>query len=96
MRWQVAAFHQILDSHRELLGCRRPRTPADLTDAPAAPVNLISIGDGLYEQIAARVCGQEHDIIKTVKFIDEPTIADLRSELCKMGEMLPALVRPSL
>jgi hypothetical protein len=51
-------------------------------------------GDGIYERVAARVCAEPQDLVKTIKFVDSPSMAQLRRQLRLTAEILPE-VRPT-
>jgi hypothetical protein len=55
-------------------------------------INLVSIGDSIFEREAAHFVSSKHknvEATKTVKFIDSPTIAQLRRQLVTATEKLP-------
>ena len=151
--WKIAAFGELVQEHRELLhgvgAAAAPPPPGSPASAAitATPINLVSVGDGLYEQIAARAVASEHvrshhqhktacfvclrhsgcsflcllcsvlrvhgnrllprvcprpltnlalgsqDVVKTVKFVDEPTIEQLQRQLRMTQAMLPELAK---
>lgn len=68
-------------------GCR-----ADVAIYDAPRINILSIGDGVYERVAARVAAQPQDLVKTLKLVDSPSIAQLRQQLKLATQMLPEVV----
>ena len=58
-------------------------------DLDAISMNIVSIGDGIYERVAARVCAEPQDLVKTIKFVDSPSITQLRRQLRLTAEILP-------
>ena len=57
-------------------------------------INLVSIGDSIFEREAAHFVSSRHknvEATKTVKFIDSPTIEQLRRQLVTVTEKLPMI-----
>lgn len=85
--WKPAAFSLALDAQRTTLfnsqrldrGGTNGQFVSDEENLPR--INLLSIGDGVYERVAARVAASPQDLVKTLKFVDSPSIAQLRQQL---------------
>jgi len=99
--WKPAAFSQALDTQRTALYNsqqlhRDHHGQLEEHEEHLPRINLLSIGDGIYERVAARVAASPQDLVKTLKFVDSPSIAQLRqqlklvSRLCCSGQM-PAI-----
>ena len=61
---------------------------------PGERINLVSIGDSIFEREAAHFVSSKSknvEATKTVKFIDSPTIAQLRRQLVTATEKLPMI-----
>lgn len=85
--WKPAAFGLALDARRTtLLDSQRRhhhfhQKQLDEDEEGLPRINLLSIGDGVYERVAARVAASPQDLVKTLKFVDSPSIAQLRQQL---------------
>lgn len=57
-------------------------------------MNLISIGDSIFEREAAHYASRQcrTACTKTIKFIDSPTVAQLRMQISKLAERLPSIL----
>ena len=69
----------------------------EVTSAPGnmADLNFISIGDSIFERAAAHYVGKRKgvNLTKTVKFIDMPTIDQLRRQLTMLTQRLDLIYR---
>ena len=85
-QWKPTAFSIALAELRSQL--------SDGTDESEEEprINIVSIGDGIYERVAARVAAAPQDLVKTLKFVDSPSIAQLRQQLKLATQMLPEVV----
>ena len=93
--WKPAAFGIALETQRTALSTAlRQHTGAhdDEEEEDRPRINLLSIGDGVYERVAARVAASPQDLVKTLKFVDSPSIAQLRQQLKLATQMLPEVV----
>ena len=88
MEWKVTCFERIVDAVTKELR-------QDAQDG-AVGLNLVSIGDSLYERFAAKrlVAIGKVARCKTVKFLDEPqpTIARLRAQIASLWASLETIV----
>ena len=57
-------------------------------------INLVSVGDSIFEREAAHFVSQQScvDLVKTVKFVDSPTIAMLRRQLSTLTGQIDTIV----
>jgi hypothetical protein len=85
--WKPAAFSLALDAQRTAL-CNSQQLHHEHHQGQVEEheeclprINLLSIGDGVYERVAARVAASPQDLVKTLKFVDSPSIAQLRQQL---------------
>jgi hypothetical protein len=93
--WKPAAFGIALETQRTALSTAlQQHTGAhdDEEEEDRPRINLLSIGDGVYERVAARVAASPQDLVKTLKFVDSPSIAQLRQQLKLATQMLPEVV----
>jgi hypothetical protein len=88
MEWKVTCFERIVDA----LGKELRQDAHD----GAAGLNLVSVGDSLYERFAAKRLAANGKVArcKTVKFLDEPqpTIARLRAQIASLRASLETIV----
>ena len=57
-------------------------------------INLVSIGDSIFEREAAHFVGRRHENVattKTIKFIEIPTLAQLRRQIETVTRKLPRI-----
>ena len=57
-------------------------------------INLVSIGDSVFEREAAHFVSCRHENVaatKTIKFIETPTLAQLRRQICTVTRKLPRI-----
>ena len=98
-KWKPSAFSAAVDQRRYEIAVSRLVNAQSGNGSPAmqqieaemdkVSINIVSIGDGIYERVAARVCAEKQDLVKTIKFVDSPTIAQLRRQLRLTAEILP-------
>lgn len=79
--WKPAAFTLALDAQRTALSQLDHQHYHHDDEERLPRINLLSIGDGVYERVAARVAASPQDLVKTLKFVDSPSIAQLRQQL---------------
>ncbi len=94
MEWKVACFGWIVD--------RLASTTSDNgaeKEVAAEGLTLVSIGDSMYERVAAKTLAAQGKIAccKTVKFVEEPqpTIAQLRRQIASLRATLETIVNIS-
>jgi hypothetical protein len=95
-KWKPAAFGAAVEQRRADIASEESggKRPSDAS-LDAVSINIVSIGDGIYERVAARVCAEPQDLVKTIKFVDSPSITQLRRQLRLTAEILPEVVSSS-
>eukprot|EP01052_Picozoa_sp_SAG31_P029524 SAG31_NODE_2942_length_4878_cov_6.517263_3_plen_116_part_00 len=58
------------------------------TGAPA--INVVSIGDALFERVAAHACAGIWDLVKTVKLIDTPSVQLVTDQMVMLTGVIGA------
>ncbi len=89
-RWKAAAFIREADATRAALQKQSGRagggSSSARTRAPA--LNIVSIGDALFERVASHAAARVWDLVKTVKLLDNPEIKMVRDQLDMLNEVL--------
>ena len=55
------------------------------------PLSLVSVGDMPYERDAAHTVAKPDDTVKTIKFLEDPTLRELQHELQALVQAMPQL-----
>ena len=55
------------------------------------PLSLVSVGDMPYERDAAHTVARPDDTVKTIKFLEDPTLRELQHELQALVQAMPQL-----
>ena len=81
-RWKAAAFVREAEAARAQLESsglgRSGRAP---------PLNIISIGDQLFERIASHAAARVWDLVKTVKLLENPDTKMVQDQLDMLREV---------
>ena len=78
--WKQATFQFEAEQARARLS--RPR-----------PLSLVSVGDMPYERDAAHDVAEPDDTVKTIKFLEDPTLKELQHELSALVKAMPSLTQ---
>ena len=89
-RWKAAAFIREADATRAALQKQSARTGGGSSSARtrAPALNIVSIGDALFERVASHAAARVWDLVKTVKLLDNPEIKMVRDQLDMLNEVL--------
>ena len=71
-RWKAAAFIREADSKRAQLQKQQGGGGGGSARARAPALNIVSIGDALFERVASHAAARVWDLVKTVKLLDNP------------------------
>ena len=55
------------------------------------PLNVVSVGDATFERDAAHAAAGDWDAVTTVKFLEEPSLVELRQELLTLTENIDSV-----
>ena len=90
-RWKAAAFIREADSKRAQLQKQQGGGGGGSARARAPALNIVSIGDALFERVASHAAARVWDLVKTVKLLDNPVRTNRPSPLPPSAEALLAL-----
>ena len=67
---------------------------AFLREITGSSINIVSVGDSVFEREAAHFVGKQSrvDATKTVKFVDMPNIEQLRRQICTLTAQLDSII----
>jgi hypothetical protein len=88
-RWKAAAFIREADATRAALQKQSGGGGGSSSARQRAPaLNIVSIGDALFERVASHAAARVWDLVKTVKLLDNPEIKMVRDQLDMLNEVL--------
>lgn len=88
-RWKAAAFIREADATRASLQKQQGAAGGSSSARQRAPaLNIVSIGDALFERVASHAAARVWDLVKTVKLLDNPEIKMVRDQLDMLNEVL--------